>query len=201
MKCKYSDLVKKYFNEDITFGDIIELKQHINQCHSCRTDYEFLDKFINNVKKLNETKIEVSDNFTKEILEKLPEQPRKNLIRTTNYTGLRWAIAIASFVIIVLGIYFINMNNLNNIKLAIVSFEVNAPEAQSVSIAGDFNNWDCNKTKLINHNGTWKITLNLKPGHYQYMFVIDGKKWAPDPNAKEYIDDGYGNKNSIIDIL
>jgi hypothetical protein len=32
------------------------------------------------------------------------------------------------------------------------------------------------------------------------MFVLDGKEWVPDPNALRYVNDGFGNRNSILEI-
>jgi hypothetical protein len=32
------------------------------------------------------------------------------------------------------------------------------------------------------------------------MFVLDGEKWFPDPNALRYVKDGFGNRNAILEI-
>ena len=56
------------------------------------------------------------------------------------------------------------------------------PGAQSVAVAGDFNGWNPEQTKLEwSEGGMWTVTIPLKPGRYQYMFVIDGKQWIADP--------------------
>jgi len=49
-------------------------------------------------------------------------------------------------------------------------------------------------------DGIWTGTLKLEPGRYEYMFVLDGEKWFPDPNALRYVKDGFGNKNAILEI-
>ena len=75
------------------------------------------------------------------------------------------------------------------------------PGARSVSVAGDFNGWDPIQTKLERSDGgVWTATIPLKPGRYQYMFVIDGKQWIADPLAPEETTDGFGAQNAVIDV-
>src|SRR6185369_15545329 len=60
-----------------------------------------------------------------------------------------------------------------------------APKASSVAIAGSFNRWDPQKNPLSgpNRKGVWAVTLELPEGRYEYLFVVDGNKWLPDPGA------------------
>jgi hypothetical protein len=75
------------------------------------------------------------------------------------------------------------------------------PSAQSVAVAGDFNEWNPAKTKLERTDGgMWTVTLPLKPGRYEYMFVIDGKQWIADPLAAEEATDGFGAQNAVLDV-
>jgi Glycogen recognition site of AMP-activated protein kinase len=75
------------------------------------------------------------------------------------------------------------------------------PGARSVSVAGDFNGWDPAQTKLErSEGGVWTATIPLKPGRYQYMFVIDGKQWIADPLAPEETTDGFGAQNAVLDV-
>ncbi|MEQ1679156.1 MAG: isoamylase early set domain-containing protein [Nitrospira sp.] len=75
------------------------------------------------------------------------------------------------------------------------------PGARSVSVAGDFNGWDPAQTKLERSDGgVWTATIPLKPGRYQYMFVIDGKQWIADPLAVEEATDGFGAQNAVLDV-
>ena len=75
------------------------------------------------------------------------------------------------------------------------------PGAQSVSVAGDFNGWNPVQTKLERaEGGVWTATIPLKPGRYQYMFVIDGKQWIADPLAGEASGDGFGAENAVLDV-
>jgi hypothetical protein len=75
------------------------------------------------------------------------------------------------------------------------------PNAQSVSVAGDFNGWNPAQTKLDRADGgVWTVTLPLRPGRYEYMFVIDGKQWIADPFAAEDAGDGFGAQNAVLDV-
>jgi hypothetical protein len=75
------------------------------------------------------------------------------------------------------------------------------PEAHSVSVAGDFNGWNPGRTSMERSDGgVWTATIPLKPGRYQYMFVIDGKRWIADPLATEDAGDGFGSHNAVLDV-
>ncbi|MBS1723142.1 MAG: DUF3459 domain-containing protein [Armatimonadetes bacterium] len=74
-------------------------------------------------------------------------------------------------------------------------------KVKSVHVAGTFNNWD--KGALAMRElaaNTWTASLDLRPGKYQYKFVIDGDTWVTDPSAKT-IDDGNGNTNSVLVVF
>ena len=81
-----------------------------------------------------------------------------------------------------------------------VVFKVRAPGAKQVHIVGSFNRWDRQKDALSgpDNNGWWIITLPLAPGRHEYLFLVDGATWLPDPSAPGRTDDGYGGKNSIL---
>ncbi len=73
------------------------------------------------------------------------------------------------------------------------------PNARSVCVAGSFNNWDQKRTPLQKDGSgsSWKVTLPLRPGRYEYRFVVDGQ-WISDPNAKESTTNDFGSTNSVL---
>jgi hypothetical protein len=83
----------------------------------------------------------------------------------------------------------------------VVRFVLVAPNAASVSVVGDFNDWDPGATPLeaAPGNGVWTVMLPLPPGRYQYNFIVDGTKWVPDPVAPPAQDD-FGTPNSVITV-
>lgn len=81
-----------------------------------------------------------------------------------------------------------------------VRFVLPAGEATSVAVAGEFNGWDPTAAVLTDDDGDGVFvgTLDLPPGNYAYMFVVDGERWVTDPNASNYRDDGFGNRNAVL---
>ena len=82
-----------------------------------------------------------------------------------------------------------------------VRLVIQQPGAQMVQVAGDFNGWNPARTSLEQiSNGAWAVTIPLKPGRYEYMFVVDGQQWIADPFAAEQNDDGFGSRNAVLDV-
>ncbi|MCX7957204.1 MAG: glycogen-binding domain-containing protein [Endomicrobia bacterium] len=70
-------------------------------------------------------------------------------------------------------------------------------KAEVVQIAGDFTGW--RPINLYNKkDGMWELKINLKPGQYKYIFLIDGEIFL-DPKREIY-EDAFGNKNSVVYI-
>jgi hypothetical protein len=82
----------------------------------------------------------------------------------------------------------------------LVRLVVLQPGATAVLVAGDFNGWNPARTPLEQiSSGAWAVTMPLRPGRYEYMFVVDGK-WIADPFAAEQNDDGFGSRNAVLDV-
>lgn len=81
-----------------------------------------------------------------------------------------------------------------------VHFRLDAPEASSVSLAGDFTSWEPAYELHQAAPGVWTVSVPLAPGVHDYAFVVDGERWTPDPLAAA-VDDGFGGVNSRLSIL
>ena len=80
-----------------------------------------------------------------------------------------------------------------------VRFELAAPGARSVSVAGTFNGWRVGALVMArDSSGLWSATTALPVGEHRYEFVVDGTRWVPDPTAHAEVDDGFGGRNSVI---
>lgn len=76
-------------------------------------------------------------------------------------------------------------------------FSLYAPEAAEVLLAGDFCNWQGEKCRMRRgKDGSWKKNLKLKPGRYEYRFVVDGHWWT-DPANPDRQQNHYGQDNSV----
>jgi hypothetical protein len=81
----------------------------------------------------------------------------------------------------------------------VVTFQFRSAEAASVSVAGTFNDWDPARAPMVRgENGEWRLQLVLPPGKYEYQYVIDGRRFVPDPEALERQNDGYGGENAVL---
>ena len=78
-----------------------------------------------------------------------------------------------------------------------IQFVFSAPEAQKVSLGGTFNNWDrlANPMKK-DKKGIWKLTLDLKPGRYEYRYIVDDK-WENDPSCAGCVHNDFGSMNCV----
>ena len=90
-----------------------------------------------------------------------------------------------------------------------ILFQYEAPSARYMNLAGSFNNWggtqgtgrfDPSIDPMTDEDGDgiWTIVVQLKPGRYQYKYVIDrGVRWEMDPNNPD-TDTESGIKNSLL---
>ncbi len=81
-----------------------------------------------------------------------------------------------------------------------VKFTYMNKSAVSVSLVGDFNGWSKDDALMKNDGGgLWAFEKKLKPGIYQYDFLVDGKKYENDPanaaNVENYNNSG---RNSVF---
>ena len=74
------------------------------------------------------------------------------------------------------------------------------PRAESVQIAGDFNNWQPSETAMekVGSSGVWQTKLNLPAGRYRYRLVVDGQ-WQQDPYNENTELNPFGGFNSILE--
>lgn len=81
-----------------------------------------------------------------------------------------------------------------------VTFNFNDPGARTVSIAGTFNEWHASATPMVPlGNGVWTKTLELKPGTYEYLFVVDGH-WVADPGSAVTVSNPFGGINCCVAV-
>ena len=65
-----------------------------------------------------------------------------------------------------------------------INFLCMAPQAASVSVAGDFNNWDPLASPLKKMpDGSWHAQVPVPHGHHRYVFLVDGVPTL-DPKAQ-----------------
>ena len=81
-----------------------------------------------------------------------------------------------------------------------VNFACFAPQAQHVTIAGDFNHWDKTSHAMNRQpDGAWTLQLQLNHGHHQYVFFVDGHATL-DPRASGTARHAHIGKVSLISV-
>ena len=81
-------------------------------------------------------------------------------------------------------------------------FQVHVAGAKDIFLAGDFNDWSSGSKdfRLRKFKGDiFKKKLKLKPGRYEYKFVVDGNWWT-DPENSERARNPYYSENSVITV-
>lgn len=82
------------------------------------------------------------------------------------------------------------------------SLKEKTQELENVRIPSDFNNWDtnCEPMKKLKTGG-FSQTINLERGKtYQFKYLINDSVWANDPEADQFVPNGFGNgdTNSVL---
>jgi hypothetical protein len=81
-----------------------------------------------------------------------------------------------------------------------ITLELVNTQASRVLVAGSFNGWKPETTPLRPlGNGRWAGNLEVEPGKYEYLFVVDGN-WMPDPSATESVANPFGGRNSVLTV-
>jgi 1,4-alpha-glucan branching enzyme len=80
------------------------------------------------------------------------------------------------------------------------NFVCNAPQAQKVSLVGDFNKWDPTMNPLKKGaDEVWALQMELRHGHHRYAFLADGHL-VLDPLAMGVTRDDKGQRVSLIAV-
>jgi 5'-AMP-activated protein kinase regulatory beta subunit len=78
-----------------------------------------------------------------------------------------------------------------------ITFALQAPEAREVRLAGCFTQWEQGAMNLRREKtGTWKKTIALLPGTYEYRYIVDGR-WQDDPACPVHKPNTFGSQNNV----
>jgi chromosome partitioning protein len=78
-----------------------------------------------------------------------------------------------------------------------VMFTIEAPDAERVQLAGDFNNWTLDGSEMEANGGVWTKVVQLPPGRYRYRYVVDGR-WQNDPLNSAVEPNRFGGHDSVL---
>ncbi len=81
-----------------------------------------------------------------------------------------------------------------------ITFTLNGYDtAQNVVLSGSFNKWNREIFSMTKTKNGWALTLKIRPGEYQYKFIVDGN-WIEDPTNPRKTLNEFNGFNSIIDV-
>ena len=214
MNCdKIKKLINPYIDQALEQKTTQQIEEHLKSCSACREEHLKLKKIVYALNSISTQPAPAAPpNFTENIMAKISRKEIHiqsswidRLKKQVSIPQLSFRLAGAAALIVFFAFTFIfNTPNAPSICSAEVQFslKINDSKAHTVAIAGDFNGWNpqANILEDPEGDGIWTGTLKLEPGRYEYMFVLDGEKWLPDPNALRYVKDGFGNRNAILEI-
>ena len=77
------------------------------------------------------------------------------------------------------------------------TFRMIAPQARSVSLVGDFTQWQRQAIPMQRQNdGIWVTTVDLSPGRHTYRFLVDGE-WRDDPECRVRVPNPFGTQDMV----
>jgi 1,4-alpha-glucan branching enzyme len=93
-----------------------------------------------------------------------------------------------------------SVNTIYKKPLRALNFICHAPHAKSVSLVGDFNHWDPVAQPMKRMpDRSWLLTVELKHGHHQYAFLVDGVLTL-DPRAQGIARNEKGERVSLVPV-
>ncbi|MDD5772858.1 MAG: hypothetical protein PHX78_05250 [bacterium] len=210
MKCNDAkELIDYYIDGLLSGSEKKELVSHLECCVCCKKEYNDLKEMNDNLRSVSI--VSVPDDFTNRVMDRVNKYSRNSMLDWFDFIFtprvVKWNVAAVFSLLLLVGIsvYLFPKNRFIDSEVVNVKFQLELPAGHvginTISLAGDFNGWDT-KAMVLNpsDNNKWTLDVPLKKGRYQYMFVIDGREWMPDPVAGKLVDDGFGGKNSLLEL-
>jgi hypothetical protein len=208
--------IHRLLDGDVTAGDREAIIRGIQDDPALRKEFDDLSAAVELLER--EGRVRPPLAFTASVMDRLPGRAETLPSRVKRFLFgsrvLRWnmatAMAIVLLTVVTTTLMMKQMTRQNQeapytaagqgsggetVRLTFV-----APAAKRVAVAGDFNKWRTDSHLMTRENGMWTIDLQLKPGAYTYMFIVDGAHWVTDPHAESYRDDGFGYRNAVMKV-
>jgi hypothetical protein len=203
-----------------------EILSHAEQCADCAPQVEAVRRMVMGEDLKAQAPKGLADRVADAVLESDPEtetvKPARGSPRgrrtdgarvTPGFAGIfgpggipRWAQLAAAAVVLVVAAVVITTAVITAgpaAETVVVRLQLEAPEARKVAVVGDWNEWDPGAHVMTDEDGdgVWEVKIEVRRDReYEYQFLINGEKWVPDPNAALQVSDGFGGRNSVLDI-
>jgi 1,4-alpha-glucan branching enzyme len=94
--------------------------------------------------------------------------------------------------------------NMSSKKIDFILHADVADGATSGILLGDFNNWDLNNGVALKQqkDGSFKASLSLKSGSYEYRYLLNDGRWVNDTQASRYsYNPEFSVENCVIEVV
>ncbi len=173
--------------KDKMFGTIIHVNVKLKEAQNCGTHILKYDKYCRGTKDYFSLSRELLTADRKGVEVKLAPITEARLVKKQD---LKFEERMEKIL----------KEELPKFKFAEIDLLLRAPDAKSVYVAGDFNDWKIDdKSMMKQEDGTWKLKVQLPAGRYRYRFVKDGE-WIEDPSNANRAINPYGQMDSLIEI-
>jgi 1,4-alpha-glucan branching enzyme len=85
-----------------------------------------------------------------------------------------------------------------------VTFELpSSTWVERVNLVGEFNDWDTRATPMARDrdDNNWHTTVELEAGRrYRFRYLVDGQEWLNDWHADDFVENPYGQDDSVVDL-
>ena len=89
-----------------------------------------------------------------------------------------------------------------------IKFDCHSIDAQSIFLAGSFNEWDSTQLPMRrDQEGNWSTEVLLHPGRYEFKFIVDGE-WLCRPQCdggdhmcQDCVTNDHGTMNRILEVV
>lgn len=169
------------------------LQGHLKKCSACAQYQMKMDSMLNIAATLCEKEFDRSIEVSPLVLR--PHGLRPFWVGVLATSGLA--------IVFMLGIFaggIFQRNPSQAIETQVVRLVVPVAQAKRVEVVGDFTGWKNRIALSPVEDGMWVGEVKVMPGRYKYMIVVDDTALQPDPAAREIVDDGFGGKNSVLDV-
>ncbi|MDF1534985.1 MAG: zf-HC2 domain-containing protein [bacterium] len=202
MSCiKFERMIDPYLSGDLAEKERARFEAHLENCGACQesvAQFQALDGLLD---RASEWQVEPPPYFAQRVMANLPARQASGAF---SWRFLHPIVAAVSLVLAI-GIGFIARDMFPGPQSdAVISQQVRiiffSPEADSVALIGDFNEWGQREVTLAqaSDRGIWEFSLALDPGVYHYNLLVDGERWVANPKSATLVPDGFGGYNSVL---
>lgn len=207
MRCKEFDALWPARQEGrLSPADVARVDGHVGGCVRCGGLAAEMEKLEAQLEALAEEEVAPPEYLATRIRARLDEVRQRRGWPVWRLFSARWLLvgttaSLAFFAgLLAREVYRLNewFRAQGNVQQVVLEYPGAADD--DVRLVGDFNGWGRSPgpVQAERRDGRWVFQVELAPGRYQYAFLVDGKRWLPDPGAPSIIPDGFGGTNSVL---